>query len=237
MRFPRIPPMLYATVSQLASLARGRTSVSALRQLVIERAMVKQVDTKALQAFELTWVVYDPKDPIGLAMAFFTLAPVCVPRRVVLLLILLVALARSRPLLLLCRDRFVTLMQVSLFRDRSFSSDRNGCTWRQMISEVLNKVLKKSINQRRPTGARMSGSGMPSAHSQFSSFFASYAVAYTWSRYVPLFVMLQSLLKNSGRSRLAQFFYLRDISHIPDLIVYQHELCHSAVASLQTVLP
>ncbi|RLN58633.1 hypothetical protein BBJ28_00010407 [Nothophytophthora sp. Chile5] len=136
-------------------------AAAGLEQLVIERIMAKHAETKALQAFELTWVVYDPKDPIGLAMAFFTLAPVCVPHE-------------------------------------SPSSDRNGCTWRQMISEVLNKVLKKSINQRRPTGARMSGSGMPSAHSQFSSFFASYAVAYTWSRYVPLLVILQSLLKNNG---------------------------------------
>jgi hypothetical protein len=49
---------------------------------------------------------------------------------------------------------------------------------------VLNKVLKKTINQQRPDGVRLSTSGMPSAHSQFISFFASYAVAYTYSKYV-----------------------------------------------------
>lgn len=27
------------------------------------------------------------------------------------------------------------------------------------------------------------------------------------------------------QTRLAQFLFIRDVSHIPDLIVYQHQLC------------
>lgn len=30
----------------------------------------------ALKEFELTWVVYDPNDPLGALMALFTLSPV-----------------------------------------------------------------------------------------------------------------------------------------------------------------
>ncbi|ETM47158.1 hypothetical protein, variant [Phytophthora nicotianae] len=116
--------------------------------------MAKTAETKgkALKAFELTWVMYDPTDRFGVIMALFTLSPV-----------------------------FVTLMHVTLVtcqRDLDSVSMFLG----QVVSEVINKILKKTINQQRPDGARMSGSGMPSAHSQFISYFASYAVAYTYSR-------------------------------------------------------
>lgn len=52
----------------------------------------------------------------------------------------------------------------------------------QLANEVLNQILKRTIRQSRPHGARMSGSGMPSAHSQFIAFFAAYVVAYTLKR-------------------------------------------------------
>jgi hypothetical protein len=32
-----------------------------------------------------------------------------------------------------------------------------------------------------------------------------------------------------ARSAVAQALHIRDISHIPDLIVYQHQLCHAAI--------
>lgn len=48
----------------------------------------------------------------------------------------------------------------------------------------MNQVLKRLIRQERPNGAKRGGSGMPSAHSQFTAFFASYVVMYTWKRYV-----------------------------------------------------
>lgn len=58
------------------------------------------------------------------------------------------------------------------------------CERMQLANEVLNQILKRSIQQSRPDGAHMSGSGMPSAHSQFVAFFAAYAVAYTYTRCV-----------------------------------------------------
>jgi hypothetical protein len=35
----------------------------------------------AVKDFELTWVVYDPADPLGAALALITLSPVYAPRR------------------------------------------------------------------------------------------------------------------------------------------------------------
>ncbi|KAL4086616.1 hypothetical protein PRIC1_013678 [Phytophthora ramorum] len=208
---------------------------------------------KALKAFELTWVMYDPTDRFGLIMALFTLSPV-----------------------------FVTLMHVTLVTSQR-DLDSISMFFGQVVSEVINKVLKKTINQQRPDGARMSGSGMPSAHSQFISYFASNAVAYTCSRlnshrYIEQWITIVGcillaaatcysrvrlgyhtkdqvavgafvgvivgfawhvlistvspwLFPLVSQTRLAQFFYLRDISHIPDLIVYQHELCYSDAAA------
>ncbi|KAF1327960.1 Dolichyldiphosphatase 1, partial [Globisporangium splendens] len=155
----------------------------------------------------------------------------------------------------------------------------------QLLNEVVNQILKRSIQQSRPEGARMSGSGMPSAHSQFIFFFAAYVVAYTWKRFnahrrleqsltivgatVLAVVVCVSRIRLGYHSKeqvvvgalvgaltglawhglvtktspwlfplitetaLAQFFYIRDISRIPDLIVYQHQLCHGPSGAKQ----
>ncbi|KAF4324059.1 hypothetical protein BBO99_00002335 [Phytophthora kernoviae] len=207
--------------------------------------MTKQAaETKTLKAFELTWVMYDPTDRFGVIMALFTLSPV-----------------------------FVTLMHVTLV---AFQRDLDSMSMflGQVTSEVLNKVLKKAINQRRPDGARMGGSGMPSAHSQFISYFASLnSHRYMEQWFTIVGAILLALLTCYSRvrlgyhtkdqvivgalvgvlagfiwhalismvspwlfplvaqSRVAQFFYLRDISHIPDLIVHQHELCYLDAAA------
>ncbi|KAG7397886.1 Dolichyldiphosphatase 1 [Phytophthora boehmeriae] len=199
------------------------------------------------QAFELTWVVYDPTDPWGIILALFTLSPI-----------------------------FIMIMYATLVtsqRDLDTISMLTG----QMITVVLNKVLKKIINQPRPEGAPISDSGMPSAHSQFVAFFAAYLVAYTlkrmnsrrrleqWGTIVSVLVMAVLtcysrihlgyhsteqvavgavfgaltgfawhaavssvspwLFPQIAQSRLAQLFYVRDISHIPDLVVHQHDTC------------
>ncbi|RLN46051.1 hypothetical protein BBJ29_003383 [Phytophthora kernoviae] len=201
------------------------------------------------QAFELTWVVYDPTDPLGVILALFTLSPIFI-------MIMYATLVTSQ------RD----LDTISMFTG-------------QMVTVVLNKVLKKVINQPRPEGAPMSGSGMPSAHSQFIAFFAAYVVAYTWKRlnsrrrleqwFTIVSVLVVAVLTCYSRihlgyhsteqvvvgvvfgvltgftwhaavssvapwlfpllakSRLAQFFYVRDISHIPDLVIYQLEICRA----------
>jgi dolichyldiphosphatase len=65
-----------------------------------------------------------------------------------------------------------------------FQRDLDGIAFLigQLSNEVLNQILKRFIKQSRPHGARMSGAGMPSAHSQFIAFFATYVIAYTAKR-------------------------------------------------------
>ncbi|DAZ99359.1 TPA: hypothetical protein N0F65_005210 [Lagenidium giganteum] len=201
---------------------------------------------QVLTEFEWTWVVYDPRDPLGQIFALFTLSPVFI-------------MVMYATLVVFQRDMDIIFMLIG-----------------QLANEVLNQILKRSIHQSRPHGARMSGSGMPSAHSQFITFFSTYVILYTWKRLnshrrleqtltmvgaIVLATMvcvsrvrlgyhsLEQVLAGACvgcmaglawhmlgtavaprlfpvlvQSRLAQFFYVRDISHIPDLIVYQHEL-------------
>ncbi|KAG1708584.1 hypothetical protein DVH05_022212 [Phytophthora capsici] len=211
---------------------------------------------KTVQEFELTWVVYDPTDPFGAMLALFTLSPIF------LMIVYLSVIASQRDL-----DSIAMLIG-------------------QLASVVLNKVLKKLINQPRPDGAYMSGPGMPSAHSQFMGFFAAYVVIYTWKRlnsqrrleqwltifgaiataaltcysrihlnyhstdqvvvgvavgaltgavwYALVAAVSPTLFPLLAESRVAKFFYVRDISHISDLTVYQHEMCSkTAIASLK----
>ncbi|KAG2760596.1 hypothetical protein PC129_g4238 [Phytophthora cactorum] len=207
----------------------------------------------SVQEFELTWVVYDPKDPFGAILAICTLSPIF------LVIVYLTVVASQRDL-----DSISMLVG-------------------QLVSVVSNKVLKKLINQPRPEGAYMSGPGMPSAHSQFMGFFAAYMVIYTWKRlnsrrrleqWFTIFGVIMSavltcysrihlnyhsidqvvvgaavgvltgvvwyalvaaaspwLFPLVAESRIAKFFYVRDISHIPDLTVYQHEVCNKATAT------
>ncbi|KAL4115218.1 hypothetical protein PRIC2_013384 [Phytophthora ramorum] len=204
---------------------------------------------KRVQEFELTWVVYDPTDPLGAVLALFTLSPI-------FLVITYLTIVASQ------RDLDSISMLVG-----------------QLVSVVFNKVLKKFINQPRPEGAYMTGPGMPSAHSQFMGFFAAYVVVYTWKRMnsrrrleqwftifsvitmavltcysrihlnyhstdqvvvgavfgvltgVVWYMLVSSvspwLFPRVAESSLAKFFYIRDISHISDLTVYQHEICRS----------
>ncbi|TMW56954.1 hypothetical protein Poli38472_002879 [Pythium oligandrum] len=203
---------------------------------------------EAFKEFELTWVVYDPSDPFGAILALCTLSPVFI-------------MVMYATLVVFQRDLDAIALLVG-----------------QLLNEALNQILKRSIKQSRPRGARISGAGMPSAHSQFIAFFAAYVVAYTIKRFnahrrleksLTIFsVVILAIVVCISRVRLgyhtldqvlvgaavgaasgfvwfltvsqtsswlfpwitetsiAQFFYVRDISHIPDLIVYQHELCH-----------
>ncbi|TDH66439.1 hypothetical protein CCR75_009163 [Bremia lactucae] len=107
---------------------------------------------KTVQEFELTWVVYDPMDPFGALLALCTLFPIFL--------------------------MIVYFTAITLRRDLDSISMLIG----QLVSVVINKVVKKLINQPRPIGAYMSGPGMPSAHSQFMGFFATYSVVYTAKR-------------------------------------------------------
>ncbi|KAI9895766.1 hypothetical protein PsorP6_018853 [Peronosclerospora sorghi] len=221
--------------------------------------------TKALRAFKPTWVMYDPTDRFGEIMAFFTLSPVYVT----IVYVTLVLIQRDLD------SVSMILGQVSHLKLLKLLYTRLSLL---LVSGKINKVLKKAINQKRPDGACSSSPGMPSAHSQYISYFSSYAVAFMYSRlnshrYIEQWLAIVgctilamvtcysrvrlgyhtemqvvvgaivgtlvgfswlSLVSTVSpwlfplitQSRVAQFFHFRDISHIPDLVVYQHELCY-----------
>ncbi|RMX64951.1 hypothetical protein DD238_005820 [Peronospora effusa] len=135
---------------------RGRTNPNVASILV-----------KRMQEFELTWVVYDPTDPLGAMLALFALSPLPDDR---------VRHTRCHAKRLGQHQQVITLEHNAIS-----CGDLISWCW-QLVSVLLNKILKKHINQPRPVGAFMSGPGMPSAHSQFISFFAAYMVIYTWKR-------------------------------------------------------
>lgn len=108
------------------------------------------------QPFSLTYVTYQPGDPIGLFCALLALAP---PFIVVAYATLLVS------------RREAHLFYI-------FAG--------QLANVALNAVLKKAINQPRPANLdpHHSGPGMPSDHSQFMAFWACYGALFLLC-YVP----------------------------------------------------
>ncbi|KAF0695603.1 Aste57867_13643 [Aphanomyces stellatus] len=102
--------------------------------------------------FSLTWVMYDVDDPLGQVLALVTLSPVFI-------------MVMYATLILFQRDLHIIFMVLG-----------------QLVNEVINQILKRTIDQKRPDGADMEDAGMPSAHSQFMAFFATYVVLYTSNR-------------------------------------------------------
>src|SRR3989338_6636821 len=49
-----------------------------------------------------------------------------------------------------------------------------------LVSEVVNLILKHSIQEPRPHGSYMTGYGMPSSHAQFMTFVATYGLLHLW---------------------------------------------------------
>ena len=141
----------------------------------------------ALKNFELTWVVYDDSDPYGFFLALFTLTPMYIDAYIhhrqadislcrFVMVMYGTALAFQRDLDTL----FMVAGQVRPFVI-SYPSPLNPSDT-QLTNEALNKSLKYLIRHRRPTGASITGHGMPSAHAQFITFFSTFVVLYTWRR-------------------------------------------------------
>lgn len=52
----------------------------------------------------------------------------------------------------------------------------------QLLNELLNKAIKESVREARPQGSPADDFGMPSSHSQFMWYFATYHVLFAHSR-------------------------------------------------------
>lgn len=101
---------------------------------------------------DYTYVNYENDDTIGLCLAFVTLTPIYI------------------------MVMYTTL--IILRRDYSTCYALGG----QLLNLIINKILKKLIDQPRPESCEISSdSGMPSNHSQFISYFILfYIVQIIW---------------------------------------------------------
>ncbi|KAJ3177282.1 hypothetical protein HDU87_004533 [Geranomyces variabilis] len=107
---------------------------------------------RPLASVSLTHVQFDPADPIGMLMAYISLAP----------LALLISYAT---LIAFRRDLATCLMLLG-----------------QLTNEGVNFVAKRIVREARPTEYLGNGYGMPSSHSQFVAFFAAYVTIYSVKR-------------------------------------------------------
>ncbi|OUM61644.1 hypothetical protein PIROE2DRAFT_45030 [Piromyces sp. E2] len=96
----------------------------------------------------LTYVVHEKGDLIGAILAYSSLCPI-------FLIVAYTAVILSR------RELIVIFTLIG-----------------QLLNEVLNTIIKNIIKEPRPEKAAISGYGMPSSHSQFMFFFATYCILY-----------------------------------------------------------
>ncbi|KDO29113.1 hypothetical protein SPRG_06169 [Saprolegnia parasitica CBS 223.65] len=142
-----------AHVQQQAVQAPVATAAVAEAVEMIKEALVSEVVPMTnKKLFTLTSVMYEADDPFGSLAALVTLSPVFI-------------MVMYATLIVFQRDLHVICMLLG-----------------QMLNEIVNQILKRTIDQKRPDGAEMHDAGMPSAHAQFMAFFATYVVLYTSNR-------------------------------------------------------
>ncbi|KAH3679864.1 hypothetical protein WICMUC_000607 [Wickerhamomyces mucosus] len=107
--------------------------------------------------FDDTYVLYNAEDPISLISVFFTLLPIGI--------------------LIFYLSWFITSREI----------EPVIMAGGQVINDILNNIIKNNIKQDRPfkfdgfqTNSLRSGYGMPSAHSQFMGYFASFLILRLW---------------------------------------------------------
>ncbi|KAK6334952.1 Dolichyldiphosphatase 1 [Orbilia javanica] len=101
-------------------------------------------DASPLASLSITHVSYDPSDPISLVAAYLSL----VPQALMIVYAVLIFSHRELEIILACAGQL-------------------GC-------EAINYVLKRVIKEARPSNLKGKGYGMPSSHTQFMFFFATY---------------------------------------------------------------
>ncbi|EQC33206.1 hypothetical protein SDRG_09190 [Saprolegnia diclina VS20] len=235
-----------AHVQQQAIQAPVATAAVAEAVEMIKDALVSEVVPMTnKKLFTLTSVMYEADDPFGSLAALVTLSPVFI-------------MVMYATLIVFQRDLHVICMLLG-----------------QMVNEVVNQILKRTIDQKRPDGAEMHDAGMPSAHAQFMAFFATYVVLYTSNRmskrrewehkaamvgivalaflccisrirlgyhsyaqvvvgvavgagvgilwYICMERILEPLFPTIAAHKWAQELFVRDCSHIPDMVQFQYD--------------
>lgn len=129
--------------------------------------------------FDDTYVLYNADDTFSLLSVFFTLLPIGI---LVFYLSWFIVTREAEPIIM---------------------------AFGQVINDILNNITKNYIKQDRPysfegfqaSGLR-SGYGMPSAHSQFMGFFATYLVLRIWIQWKGL-TCLRKIISSLGLMALS----------------------------------
>lgn len=107
--------------------------------------------------FDDTYVLYDPNDPISFISVYFSLLPIGI--------------------LIFYLSWFIITREIEPVIIASG----------QVVNDLINNIVKKLVKEERPfiiegfqQGGIRSGYGMPSAHSQFMGFFATYLMLRVW---------------------------------------------------------
>ena len=112
-------------------------------------------------AFSLTYVTYDDEDPLGFVLAGITLAPIFI-------------MVMYATLVVFRRDMHTLAMLAG-----------------QLVNEAASVILKEIVSAPtsrwrhhavRPPGGDKTGPGMPSSHTQFMFFFATYSALFIFRR-------------------------------------------------------
>ncbi|EPS40680.1 hypothetical protein H072_5482 [Dactylellina haptotyla CBS 200.50] len=119
-------------------------------------------DDTPLASLSLTHVSYDPSDPVSLVAAYLSL----IPQGLMIVYAVLIFSHRELEIILALTGQL-------------------GC-------EAVNFILKRLIKESRPTNLKGKGYGMPSSHTQFMFFFATYISLWiaVRNRFLPKFVKL-----------------------------------------------
>jgi len=110
-------------------------------------------DVGALEALDLTHVLYNPASSTSLALALATLSPILL-------------MACYGALTLVTRDALILNMWLG-----------------QLACEGFNGVLKSAYKEGRPDGKLGNGYGWPSSHSQFMGYFSSFLILHIYFRH------------------------------------------------------
>ncbi|OWZ24348.1 Dolichyldiphosphatase [Phytophthora megakarya] len=210
---------------------------------------------KTVQEFELTWVVYDPMDPFGAVLALCTLSPIFL----VIVYLTVVASQRDLDSISMLVGQLVSvvfnkILKKLINQPRPEGAYMSGPGMPSAHSQFMGFFAAYVVIY---TWKRLN------AHRRLEQWFTIFsaiaaAVLTCYSRihlnyhstdqvvvgaafgvltgvvwYALVAAVSSWLFPAVAESCIGKFFYVRDISHITDLTVYQHEVCSKTKTSPQ----
>ncbi|KAJ0395847.1 hypothetical protein P43SY_002264 [Pythium insidiosum] len=200
-----------------------------------------------VQPFELTWVEYDAQDPLGAVLALVTLSPVFI----MVMYATLVVFQRDLDAMALLVGQLLNevlnqILKRTIKQSRPHGARMSGAGMPSAHAQFLGffaayvvaYTLQRMDHRRRAektltiAGAILLAllvcvSRVRLGYHTTEQVIAGAIVGLIsgWLWHLLVATVSPGLFPRIAGSALGKMFYIRDISHIPDLIVFQHELC------------